>query len=75
MREQLEMFTASLMQYMVQIRKKSVYFATKAFFETLEEVFLGLSALKAPIVGPYTTTHHPSCINNKEMAPTSGPKQ
>ena len=32
MREPLEMVTASLMQNMVQIHKKNIYFATKIIF-------------------------------------------
>ena len=52
MREPLEMFTASLMQNMVQIRKKNMYFATKLLFGILEKVLLGLSASRAPTVGP-----------------------
>ena len=55
MREALEMVTASLMQNMVQIQKKNDYFETKFFFiEILEKVILGLSALRAPTVGPFS---------------------
>ena len=52
MREPLEMVTASRMQNMVQIRKENIYSVTISFFEILEEVLLGLSALRAPTVGP-----------------------
>ena len=52
MREPLEMFTASLMQHMVQIRKEKNYFVTKYFLDMSEKVLLGLLALRAPTVGP-----------------------
>ena len=56
MREALEMVTASLMQNMMQIGKKNTYFVTISFFvETLDKVPLGLLALRAPTVGPYTS--------------------
>ena len=51
MREPLEMVTTSLMQNMVQIRKKNTYFVTKLLFIFGEKVLLGLSALRAPTVG------------------------
>ena len=46
------MVTASLMQNMVQIPDKNTYFVTKTFFESLEKVLWGLSALRAPRVWP-----------------------
>ena len=51
MREPLEIVTVSLMQDMVQSRKKNIYFVTKLLFEILEKVILGLSPLRAPTVG------------------------
>ena len=52
MREPLEMVIASLVQNMVQIRNENTYFVTNFFFELLEKVLFGLSALGAPTVGP-----------------------
>ena len=37
MRERLEMFTATLMQNMVQIRKRNTYFVTELFFRIFEK--------------------------------------
>ena len=54
MRGPLEMVTASFMQNMVQIREIYFYFMTNfVLLEFLEKVFLGLSALRAPTVGPF----------------------
>ena len=41
------------MKNMVQIRKKNSYFVAKLFFELSEKVLWGLSALRAPTVGPF----------------------
>ena len=46
MRIPLEMYTVSRMQHMVQFHKKNIYFVTNL------KVVLGLSALRAPAVGP-----------------------
>ena len=48
MRETLEMVRASLMQNMVEIRKKNNCFVTMLLFRLFEKVLLGLSALRAP---------------------------
>ena len=52
MREPLKMFTASLMQNMVQIRKKNAYFVIELFYEIFGKSPFWLSALRAPMVGP-----------------------
>ena len=52
MREPLGMVKASLMQNMVETRKKNTCFVNKLLFKILEKVLLGLSALRAPTVGP-----------------------
>ena len=52
MREPMEMVTASLMQNMVPICKKNNYFVTKLLFDFWGKVLWGLSALRAPPVGP-----------------------
>ena len=54
MREPLEMVAASLTQNRMRNRKKNAYFMTKLIFEIVEKVLWGLSALRAPTVGPYT---------------------
>jgi len=51
--EPLEMVTASLMQDMVQIRGENIYLVTKLLCYFLEQVLLGLSALRAPRWGHY----------------------
>ena len=48
MRETLEMVTVSLLQNMVQFRKKNIYFATKLFFEILGKVLLGSLGDESP---------------------------
>ena len=57
---QRKLFLASLMQNMEQIRKKNTYFVTKLLFKTFGKCFFvwggGLSALRAPTVGPYYCT-------------------
>ena len=53
MREPLEMATVPLMQNMVQILKKSTYFVTRNSCLDLGKIFLVLSTLKAPTVGPF----------------------
>ena len=52
MREPLEMVTASRMQNMMEIYKKNICFVT-IFFQFWKTVLLGLSALRAPTVGPF----------------------
>ena len=47
MRETLEMVTVSLMQDMVHIRKKAIYFATKLLLETFEKYF-GALGVESP---------------------------
>ena len=51
MRETLEIVTASHMQNMEEILKKSTYFATILFFRNFRKNILGPSALRAPTVG------------------------
>ena len=78
MRETLEMVTASSMQNMVQVRKKKQLFRDQNNFQTfLERVLLGLSALRAPTVGPYFC-NSPTCANCTQrsltyMAPDYAP--
>ena len=73
MREPLEMYTASRMQHMVHTRKNNAYFATNLLFQFCREnVLLGLSALRAPTVGPYEC--NPNEINTNERIPKCRPK-
>ena len=54
MPETLDLFSASRMQKMVQFLKSNAYFVTNLLFIFfVEEVLSGLSALRAPTVGPY----------------------
>ena len=48
MREPLEMVTASLMQNIVQIRKKNTYFATKPFLLKFGESSFGAPGVESP---------------------------
>jgi hypothetical protein len=52
MREPLEMITVLRMHNMVEIRKKNTCFVTKSLLKNNLKVLLGLSALRAPTVGP-----------------------
>ena len=54
MRKTLEMITVLRMQNMVEIRKKKQLFRDQIIFLKInKKVLLGLSALKAPTVGPF----------------------
>ena len=53
MQKPLEMYTASRMQNMWQIRKKSAHSLTNLLFKLFEKVLLGRSALRAPAEGPF----------------------
>ncbi len=53
MRKPPETYRASRMQNMVQIRARNVGFTTLHIFDFVETFLLGLSALRAPTVGPY----------------------
>jgi hypothetical protein len=64
----LEMITVSRMQNMVEIRKKKTYFATKSL-KKKKEVLLGLSALRAPTVGPFKSSLNHVTINGPTVAP------
>ena len=48
MREPLEMITASRMQNIVQIRKKSTYFVTKLFFGSFGKSSFGALGVESP---------------------------
>ena len=48
-REPLEMVTASLMQNMVQIRKKNSYFVTILFFLILRKSYFGALRAESPL--------------------------
>ena len=48
MREPLEMVTASLMEYIVQIRKKNIYFVTKLFFQSFGKSSFGAFGVESP---------------------------
>ena len=61
MREPLEMVTASLMQNMVPILKKNMYFVTKTF-SNLGKSYFGLSALRTPAVGPCISGQGLCCL-------------
>jgi hypothetical protein len=56
MRKTLEMITVLRMQNMREIHKNNMCFVTKSFFEFSENILLGLSALRAPTVGPYAAS-------------------
>ena len=53
MRKPLEMYVASRMQNMVQIRAQNACFATKLHIFVFAIILLGFSALRAPTVGPF----------------------
>ena len=70
MRESLEMYTASRMQHMVQIRKKNIYFVTNLpFCFFFEKVPLGLSALRAPTVWPLLPSVASGCLALPSVVP------
>ena len=48
MREPLEMVTASLMQNMVQIRKKNIHFVTKLCFRNFGKSYFGALGVESP---------------------------
>jgi hypothetical protein len=75
MRETLEIATASRMQDIMEIRKKKHMFRDHIiFWDLFEKVFWGLSALRAPTVGPcagyYAMGYHKVQAQNVKNATT-----
>ena len=52
MREPLEMVTSSLMQNMMQIRKKNIYFLTKLLLKKFGKSSFEALGAESPTVGP-----------------------
>ena len=68
MRKTLETYVASRIQ-MVQIRKRNGYFVTDLLFVFVEQVLWGISALRAPTVGPYVQTNDIWRTETSEQTP------
>ena len=75
MREPLEIATASLMQNLVQIRKKSYYSVTKISFSEILEKTFGALGVESPHGGAiwFQTTNMLLGFRNPTKQPTNQP--
>ena len=76
MREPLEMVTASLMQNMVHICKKNMYFVAKLLFRMFGKSYFGALGVESPHGGAivFDSHMHEHCANLRGIQRTSRPQ-